>query len=286
MMRAVDALQSLPFVFVVIFVITLVAAWKAELEQGLGLSREVLLYVLVGAISWLTMARVVRGQVLALRRADFVLAARAAGASSCARAARAPRAERPGRRDRVPDALRASILLTEAFLSFLGLGIEAPRVSWGLLAADSAEAINRCACRGGSWSSRARPWAWSCSRSTCSATGCAMRSIRACGARGCVERAARGRRALRELRHARGELQAVDRASWSVEAARSWRGRRVGLGQVGQPAGAVRSAAAGERDGAPHELRRPASCLRSGRAGGARCAARTWRSCCRTRAAR
>lgn len=141
MMRAVDALQSLPFVFVVIFVITLAGAWKTELESA-GVSREVLLYVLVGAVSWLTMARVVRGQVLTLARTEFVLAARAQGASSFFVL----------RRHLVPNVLSIvivyltlsvpSILLTEAFLSFLGLGIEPPKVSWGLLAADSADAIN------------------------------------------------------------------------------------------------------------------------------------------------
>jgi oligopeptide transport system permease protein len=88
------------------------------------------------------MARVVRGQVLALARTEFVLAARAQGASSLFVL----------RRHLVPNVLSVvivyltlsvpSILLTEAFLSFLGLGIEPPKVSWGLLAADSAEAIN------------------------------------------------------------------------------------------------------------------------------------------------
>jgi oligopeptide transport system permease protein len=128
-------------VFVVIFVITLASAWRTELD-GLGVSREVLLYVLVGAVSWLTMARVVRGQVLQIAKAEFVLAARVSGAS----------ATRIVLTHVVPNVLPVvvvyltlsvpSILLTEAFLSFLGLGIEPPRVSWGLLASDAAEAIN------------------------------------------------------------------------------------------------------------------------------------------------
>ncbi len=141
MMRVVDALQSLPFVFLVIFVITLSAAWRAELD-ALGLSREALFYVLVGCVSWLSMARVVRGQVTSLRTAAFVEAARSLGASPLFIL----------RVHVLPNVLPIvivyltlsvpAILLTEAFLSFLGLGIEPPKVSWGLLAADGAEAIN------------------------------------------------------------------------------------------------------------------------------------------------
>lgn len=141
LMRVVDALQSLPFVFLVIFVITLAAAWRTELDAA-GISREALFYVLVGAVSWLSMARVVRGQVLTLRSAPFVEAARALGASPL----------RILRTHVLPNVLPIvvvyltlsvpSILLTEAFLSFLGLGIEPPKVSWGLLAADGADAIN------------------------------------------------------------------------------------------------------------------------------------------------
>lgn len=141
MMRVVDALASLPFVFLVIFVITLIAAWKDELA-AVGVSREAVFYVLVGAVSWLSMARVVRGEVLRLAHAEFVLAARVAGASTARILATHV----------VPNVLPVvivyltlsvpSILLTEAFLSFLGLGIEPPRVSWGLLANDAAEAIN------------------------------------------------------------------------------------------------------------------------------------------------
>lgn len=141
MMRVVDALASLPFVFLVIFVITLLAAWKEELAR-VGISREVVFYVLVGAVSWLSMARVVRGEVLRLAHAEFVLAARVAGASSARILATHVL---PNVAPIVVVYLTLSvpsILLTEAFLSFLGLGIEPPRVSWGLLAADASEAIN------------------------------------------------------------------------------------------------------------------------------------------------
>ena len=104
-------------------------------------SRIVIFFFLVGAISWLTMARVVRGQVISLRNEQFVEAARTLGASR--------------RRiifvHLVPNLLSVVIvyltltiprvMLFEAFLSFLGLGVEAPDVSWGLLANEGIAAI-------------------------------------------------------------------------------------------------------------------------------------------------
>ncbi len=113
MMRIVDVLYSIPFIFVVI-----------------------------GAVYWLTMARVVRGQVLSLKNKEFVEAARVVGAS-------VPRILLG---HIVPNVLSIviiyltltipAVMLFEAFLSFLGLGIEAPKVSWGTLASDSTKAIN------------------------------------------------------------------------------------------------------------------------------------------------
>ena len=141
MMRIVDVLYSLPFIFVVIFLITVMQGWKELLETRLGLDREAVFYLTIGAVYWLTMARVVRGQVLSLRRAEFVDAARQMGAST-------PRILFV---HVVPNVLGIvivyltlsipSVMLFESFLSFLGLGIEAPKVSWGLLAVDSAETI-------------------------------------------------------------------------------------------------------------------------------------------------
>lgn len=142
MMRLVDALYSIPFIFLVIFLITIVNAWRAELEQRFGIDREVVFFVVLGGVSWLTMARVVRGQVLALRSSPFIEAARVLGAST-------PRILFV---HILPNVLSIvivyltltipSVMLFEAFLSFLGLGIEPPKVSWGILAADGAEAIN------------------------------------------------------------------------------------------------------------------------------------------------
>jgi oligopeptide transport system permease protein len=141
MMRTVDVLYSLPFIFVVIFLITVLQGWKDVLETRFGLNREVVFYVTIGAVYWLTMARVVRGQVLGLRRAEFIEAARQMGAST-------PRIlfvhVVPNVFGIVIVYLTLSIpavMLFESFLTFLGLGIEAPKVSWGLLAVDGAETI-------------------------------------------------------------------------------------------------------------------------------------------------
>ena len=141
LMRLVDVLYAVPFVFAVIFVITLVEAWRERIE-ALGIDREVVLYLVIGAISWLSMARVVRGQVLAMRRAEFVEAATLLGAS---RARILSTHLLPNVAPVVIVYLTLtipSIVLYESFLSFLGLGIAPPDVSWGLLAADGAAAIN------------------------------------------------------------------------------------------------------------------------------------------------
>ncbi len=142
MMRIVDVLYSVPFIFIVIFLITIVNEYRTELEDNFGIDRELVFFVVIGAIYWLTMARVVRGQVLSLKHSEFIEAARVLGAST----ARILFAHL------VPNVLSIiivyltltipAVMLFEAFLSFLGLGIEPPKVSWGLLAVDGTEAIN------------------------------------------------------------------------------------------------------------------------------------------------
>jgi len=137
MMRTVDILYSIPFIFVVIFLITLIGDYRQVLEEEWGLDREKVFYLVIGAVFWLTMARVVRGQVLSLKHAEFVQAARVMGASTF---------------HIVPNVLSIvivyltltipAVMLFEAFLSFLGLGVEPPRVSWGLIAVDGTSAIN------------------------------------------------------------------------------------------------------------------------------------------------
>jgi oligopeptide transport system permease protein len=142
MMRLVDVLYSIPFIFVVIFIITILSedSIKARLEEW-GIDRITIFYFVVGAIYWLTMSRVVRGQVISLRTEPFVEAARAIGASQ----------SRIITRHILPNLLSVVIvyltltiprvMLFEAFLSFLGLGVEPPNVSWGLLANEGIKVI-------------------------------------------------------------------------------------------------------------------------------------------------
>lgn len=142
MMRVVDVLYSVPFIFVVIFLITLLNEYRTTLKDEYGIEYITVFYVVIGMIYWLTMARVVRGQVLALKNAEFIEAARVLGASTL----------RILGVHLVPNVLSVvvvyltltipAVMLFEAFLSFLGLGVEPPKVSWGLLAVDGAEALN------------------------------------------------------------------------------------------------------------------------------------------------
>ncbi|HVS18976.1 MAG TPA: ABC transporter permease [Planctomycetota bacterium] len=142
MMRAVDVLQSLPFIFVVIFVLALLNAPRDDLASRPLVGRQTVLFVVIGAVWWLTMARVVRGQVLSLRAAPFVQSARAMGASHA----------HVLRVHVLPNVLSIvvvyltltipAVMLFEAFLSFLGLGVASPGVSWGILAADGVDAIH------------------------------------------------------------------------------------------------------------------------------------------------
>jgi len=132
MMRIVDVLYSLPYVIIVIVLLALLPA-----KTPAGQLAE--LFFALGAVSWLTMARIVRGQIMSLKNQEYVLAARATGVST------------PNIifRHLVPNALGPvivyatltipTVMLSEAFLSFLGLGVRPPRVSWGSLAAEGAQ---------------------------------------------------------------------------------------------------------------------------------------------------
>ena len=127
MMRAVDILYALPYMFLVIILVTI-----------LGKSL-LLVFLALGAVGWLLTARIVRGQVMSLKEQDFVLAARSLGTP-------------PGGivfRHLIPNTLGPVIvtftltvpamILQEAFLSFLGLGVQAPRPSLGALINDGAD---------------------------------------------------------------------------------------------------------------------------------------------------
>ncbi len=121
MMRIVDALYALPFIF---FVILLMVAFERNF---------LLIFVAIGAVNWLDMARIVRGQTLALKEREFVAAARISGVST----------PRIIFRHITPNLLGVVVvyvtltvpqaILIESFLSFLGLGIQEPRTSLGAL---------------------------------------------------------------------------------------------------------------------------------------------------------
>lgn len=129
MMRIVDILYGIPSLLYIILLMVL-------LKPGL-----MNILIAIGLVYWLDMARIVRGQILSLREQEFVLAGRTMGA-------------RVGRilfRHLIPNAIGAIIvtatisipkaIFTEAFLSFIGLGVQAPMASWGVLAADGLQSI-------------------------------------------------------------------------------------------------------------------------------------------------
>jgi oligopeptide transport system permease protein len=142
MMRLVDILYSIPFIFVVIFLLTILNEDSIRIRlRDWGIDQITIFYVVIGAIYWLTMARVVRGQVLSLKHEQFIEAARVIGATR----------RRVIFLHLVPNLLSIAIvyltltipavMLFEAFLSFLGLGVSPPNVSWGLLANDGIKVI-------------------------------------------------------------------------------------------------------------------------------------------------
>lgn len=147
MMRIVDILYSLPsIVLVIVMITTLEGHVKVWIGTGfprlVPLARLILLFAGLGAVSWLTMARIVRGQVLSLRSRPFVLASLALGASH----------RRILFRHILPNVIGIiivyltltvpAIVLYESFLSYLGLGIQPPEASLGTLIAEGAAQIN------------------------------------------------------------------------------------------------------------------------------------------------
>ncbi|MGS4884779.1 ABC transporter permease subunit [Roseibium sp. MB-4] len=126
MMRAVDILYSLPFIF---FVIMLVVFFGRNF---------ILMFIAVGAVEWLDMARIVRGQTLTIKRQEYVQAAEAMGVGDGGIV----------RRHIIPNTLGPvvvymtllvpKVILLESFLSFLGLGIQEPMTSWGVLISEGA----------------------------------------------------------------------------------------------------------------------------------------------------
>ena len=129
MMRLVDVLYGIPFI---IFIILLMVVFGRNLW---------LLFIAIGAVEWLTMARIVRGQVLSLKNQEFILAAQAMGVSNFSMFKRHLLPNILG-----PIAVYATltipqVMLLESFLSFLGLGIQPPMSSWGTLIKDGVESM-------------------------------------------------------------------------------------------------------------------------------------------------
>jgi oligopeptide transport system permease protein len=126
MMRFVDVVYSLPYIFLVIILMVV-------FNQNFFL-----LFVAIGAVEWLTMARIVRGQTLSIKQKEFIEAARAAGVGTLTNI----------RQHVIPNVLGPvvvyvtltipTVILSESFLSFLGLGIREPLTSWGVLIFDGA----------------------------------------------------------------------------------------------------------------------------------------------------
>ena len=143
MMRIVDVLYGLPYILMVILLKVGLTRPLTALFGGHSVAADLAVLLLaIGGVSWLTMARVIRGQVLSLRSRSFVEAARASGASSTRVLLRHVLPNVVG-----PIAVYATLVipqavLQESFLSFLGIGVQAPTPSLGRLAADGVEAVN------------------------------------------------------------------------------------------------------------------------------------------------
>jgi oligopeptide transport system permease protein len=129
MMRLVDVLYALPFMF---FVILLMAMFGRHF---------VLIFVAIGAVEWLDMARIVRGQTLSLRRQEFVAAAEALGVSPAAILVRHIAPNLVGVIAAFLALLTSRVILLESFLSFLGLGVQEPLTSLGVLVAEGARNV-------------------------------------------------------------------------------------------------------------------------------------------------
>ena len=127
MMRIVDVLYSLPFIF---FVIILMVMFDRNF---------ILLFVAIGAVEWLTMARIVRGQTLSIKQKEFIEAARAAGVGPLGIIIRHVIPNVVGPVMVYVTLTVPGVILMESFLSFLGLGIQEPLTSWGVLISDGAD---------------------------------------------------------------------------------------------------------------------------------------------------
>jgi oligopeptide transport system permease protein len=127
MMRFVDVMYSLPFMF---FVILLMVVFGRHIF---------LIFVAIGAVEWLTMARIVRGQTLSIKGKEFIEAARAAGVPTRKIITRHVMPNVMGPVVVYMTLTIPQVILIESFLSFLGLGVQEPLTSWGVLIAEGAD---------------------------------------------------------------------------------------------------------------------------------------------------
>lgn len=133
MMRIVDILYSIPFVFFVILLSVVI--------PRTFMAPTVLMYFAIGAVSWLDMARIVRGQTISIRRKEFIEAAHASGVSTW----------RIITRHIIPNCLGPvvvymtltvpAVILTESFISYLGMGVQEPDSSWGMIISEGVDAM-------------------------------------------------------------------------------------------------------------------------------------------------
>jgi oligopeptide transport system permease protein len=148
MMRFVEILYAIPRLIIIILVTfkfdpMLKEALRHVADGALvGYTRIIILVLSLGLIEWLTMARIVRGQVLSLKAQQFVLAARALGQSHAKIIVRHLLPNLVGIVVIYLTLTIPAVILDESFLSFLGLGVQAPQASWGSLLNDGAQAIN------------------------------------------------------------------------------------------------------------------------------------------------
>jgi peptide/nickel transport system permease protein/oligopeptide transport system permease protein len=148
MMRLVEILYALPrLIILILFTFVFDTHFKAWLAAHgyvsmVGYSKIIILILALGLIEWLTMARIVRGQVLSLKNLQFVAAARALGQSHARIIFRHLLPNIAGIIIVYLTLTIPAVILDESFLSFLGLGVQAPQASWGSLLSDGAQVIN------------------------------------------------------------------------------------------------------------------------------------------------
>jgi oligopeptide transport system permease protein len=148
MMRFVDVLYSIPrLIFLLVMISALDPLLRRQMEirslqEFIGYSKIILLIVSLGLTEWLTMARIIRGQVLSLKSQQFVLAARSIGQNHTNIILRHLLPNLVGVALVYLTLTVPAVILDESFLSFLGTGVQAPLSSWGLLLSDAAQVIN------------------------------------------------------------------------------------------------------------------------------------------------